>query len=219
MIVYGVGESGKDINVNNDFMIHIPYGYCYEVHSAVKEGDKIISITHPENEPSRYRDGRFFVSDDEDNDISVDLSLGGSAGMKEGNTEIDFPIEEKLSELSREAKNKTFSIGVSVGDYSDTINAGGDENNFHRTYRVIQDLPFIKAGYYTVGIAGITIYCVIIASPRNMYIGTVRFSDDNYIRNESVKRRTERGVFGELISVILPIRLCRCGRDDSIRAA
>ncbi|MBO4904463.1 MAG: hypothetical protein J5367_04500, partial [Lachnospiraceae bacterium] len=35
----------------------------------------------------------------------------------------------------------------------------------------------------------------------------------------TVKRHAERGAFGELISVILPLRLCGCGRDDVIRAA
>ena len=35
----------------------------------------------------------------------------------------------------------------------------------------------------------------------------------------TVKRRTESGASGELISMILSPRLCRCGRDDMILAA
>ncbi|MBP3265588.1 MAG: hypothetical protein J6L84_01435, partial [Clostridiales bacterium] len=45
------------------------------------------------------------------------------------------------------------------------------------------------------------------------------FDGKKYRWCSDVKRRTESGAFGELISVILPIRSCRCGGDDVIQAA
>ena len=31
MIVYGVSKNGQDVQVNDDFSIHLPYGYCYDI--------------------------------------------------------------------------------------------------------------------------------------------------------------------------------------------
>ena len=185
MVVRGVGVSGKDIKVNNDFVIHIPYGCCYEVEDSSKEGDKVLSIMRPETTPTRYKDGSFSISDETDFDVSLGFSLSGTVELKKGETEIDYPIEEKLKKLSKEAKNVSLDIGISVGDSSRTIRPGGGEDNFHRMYKVVKDAPYIKAGYSTMGIVGKTVYNIVVITPKHIYIcGAGRFADENYKRNE-----------------------------------
>lgn len=207
MITNGVGRTGKDIEVCDDFSIHVPYGWCYEVDNDAPEDESVLSLFRPESLPGRYKDGSFNISDETQCDGILHFSVQGNITVNEGAKSLDIGLEDRLKDMSKNAKNVGLNLNFNFGDSSTSNALGGDENNFHRMYKLVKEEPFLEAGYFTSGIMGKTIYNIIMITSHHMYTSTgIRFASDNHKKNEQV--------LDELLGSLIPLNVCESVEDD-----
>ena len=43
MLVKGVGRYGEEVKVADDFSVHIPYGWCYDVDEYASNGEPVFT--------------------------------------------------------------------------------------------------------------------------------------------------------------------------------
>lgn len=182
MIIRGVGTKGNDVNVIEDFSVHIPYGCCYDVDKNAVGLEPILSIIRPKSRPKGYKDGSFFISDETQCDGIFNFTSVGTVTVAPGASEIDFDILGTLKKHSSEAENTSLNFNI------DGLSLGSNHivgDSFRRTYKLVKDTPFLKAGYYTTGMLGKTMYNIILITSHHIYIAaSCRFATDNYKSNE-----------------------------------
>ena len=171
MIVYGVSKSGKDVRVNDDFSIHIPYGYCYDIGNKDAGDETALFLAKPAWQPAGYTSGAFSISDDTECDLTLSLKATHEVTVAPDAEELGIDFDQMLKELSKNADNHTMSMDVSLNGVSASTETFG-EGSFRRAHRMVVDEPFLKAGYFTLGILGRTAYSVVILTRHHMYSAT-----------------------------------------------
>lgn len=180
MLVNGVGREGKQIEVNNDFKITIPYGTFYVLYDKY-ESNNVALIARPEDIPYNYKDGMFNIPDKTkcNGMLTITPNMESNDNL-DGKISDIYNIDEMLKGLSKNSNNMSFNLNINGNSRS----FGNGE--FRRMYKVCVDNEYIKVGYYTMGIIGETVYVPIIFTSRFVYTGQFKFkfNSDDYISNE-----------------------------------
>jgi hypothetical protein len=204
MIVNGVGRNGKNVNVDDDFLIHIPYGWCYDIDENALEDEQVFMLFHPENMSNKYTDGRFDLEDDTNCEAILKFIHMSSIAIPEDATELDIDINKTLKQMSVNAKNTTINtiFGGIFGDEDDD-----NKDKFHRMYEVVKDNPFLKVGYFTSGLLGRTVYNVILITSHYVYTAMqIKFPEDNCDNNQKI--------LNEILSAIEPLNVKKYPKFD-----
>ena len=174
MIVKGVNEKGKRVEINDDFSVFIkkPLVYIDEF-----ENSNVITIIRPTEKLINYKDGKFSISEEVKINGNFNIiSTGSFSGVE--NLDDNFNLDEMLKKMSSESKNVSINFNIN----GNTRSLGKDE--FRRMYKVCVDEPNIKAGFYSMGIMGITVYVPIILTKHKAYSGQIKFANDDFEENE-----------------------------------
>lgn len=188
MFVYGVRQSGEDINVANDFSLHVPFGWCYDTDELNTGEEPALTLFQPETIPAEYQAGCFELNDDTDMNVQVAINRIGTVEVPDNEDAIDVDIEELLRQQSDQAKN--ISLLAALGALlSDADHTEDDEsiNDFHRMYKIIKDEPFLKVGYFTSGLYGKTVFNVLLFTSHHVYSAIqVKCLQDDFEKNEKL---------------------------------
>ena len=169
MLVNGVDREGKQIEVNNDFKITIPYGTFYVLYDKY-ESNNVALIARPEDIPYNYKDGMFNIPDKTkcNGMLTITLNMESNDNL-DGKISDIYNIEEMLEGMSKKSQN--IGLNLNINGHSSSLGDG----EFRRMYKVCIDNEYIKVGYYTMGIIGETVYVPVIFTSRFVYTGQFKF--------------------------------------------
>lgn len=183
MIVYGVNRGGKTIQVLGDFSIHIPYGYCYCINANAASDEPVLTVIKTAEQLSDYTDGVFFIPDGTDCEVLLPFKARYEVNVAADAKALDFDLDEFLRSASEAASNHTINMDFSFnGQNAGTKTLGAGD--FRRRYRLVNNTPFLKAGYFTCGVLGWTTYTAVMITHRHLYMATLRSSSMDYDRLE-----------------------------------
>lgn len=183
MIVYGVNRGGKTIQVLGDFSIHIPYGYCYCINENAASDEPVLTVIKTAARLSDYTDGVFFIPDGTDCEVILPFRAKYEMNVAADAKELDFDLDGFLRHASENADDYTSDMGFCFNGQSagtKTFGAG----DFRREYRLVNNTPFLKAGYFTSGLFGRTTYTTAMITRHYLYTATLRSSSMDYDRLE-----------------------------------
>ncbi len=179
MIVYGVNRGGKTIQVLGDFSIHIPYGYCYCIDENAASDASVLTVIKTAERLSDYTDGAFFIPDGTDCEVILPFRATHDVNVATDAKELDIDFEEFLRSTSETASNQTISMDFSFNGQSAGTKTLGS-GDFRRRYRLVNNAPLLKAGYFTSGILGRTTYTAVMITRHHLYMATLRSSSMDY---------------------------------------
>lgn len=183
MIVYGVNRGGKTIQVLGDFSIHIPYGYCYCINENAASDEPVLTVIKTAERLSDYTDGVFFIPDGTDCEVILPFRAKYEVNVAADAKEVDFDLDGFLRHASENASNHTINMDFSFnGQNAGTKTLGAGD--FRRRYRLVNNTPFLKAGYFTSGLFGRTTYTTAMITRHYLYMATLRSSSMDYDRLE-----------------------------------
>ena len=183
MIVYGVNRGGKTIQVLGDFSIHIPYGYCYCINENAASDEPVLTVIKTAERLSDYTDGVFFIPDGTDCEVILPFRAKYEVNVAADAKEVDFDLDGFLRHASENASNHTINMDFSFnGQNAGTKTLGAGD--FRRRYRLVNNTPFLKAGYFTSGLFGRTTYTTAMITRHYLYTATLRSSSMDYDRLE-----------------------------------
>lgn len=135
----GVTSDGKDILVNRDFGIHIPYGAGYDTADLTNESRSVLTIARFEELPPDYGAGTFDLRMDASKYdlLTFDVTHALSAESLGQMNLAGFLAQLKQSTDEQLAKAAVGSAG----------NATPGEN--YSVLKAVQDTPELKTGYIT----------------------------------------------------------------------
>ena len=193
MIVYGVNRGGKTVQVLGDFSIHIPYGYCYCIDENAASDASVLTVIKTAERLSDYTDGAFFIPDGTDCEVILPFRATHDVNVATDAKELDIDFEEFLRSTSETASNQTISMDFSFNGQSAGTKALGS-GDFRRRYRLVNNAPLLKAGYFTSGILGRTTYTAVMITRHHLYMATLRSSSMDYDRLEQDLEKLLSGV-------------------------
>lgn len=183
MIVYGVNRGGKTIQVLGDFSIHIPYGYCYCINENAASDEPVLTVIKTAEQLSDYTDGVFFIPDGTDCEVLLPFKARYEVNVAADAKALDFDLDEFLRSASETASNHTINMDFSFnGQNAGTKTLGAGD--FRRRYRLVNNAPFLKVGYFTCGVLGRTTYTAVMITHHHLYMATLRSSSMDYDRLE-----------------------------------
>lgn len=183
MIVYGVNRGGKTIHVLGDFSIHIPYGYCYCINENAASDEPVLTVIKTAERLSDYTDGVFFIPDGTDCEVILPFRAKYEVNVAADAKELDFDLDGFLRHASENADNYTIDMGFCFNGQSAGTKTFGS-GDFRREYRLVNNTPFLKAGYFTSGLFGRTTYTTALITRHYLYMATLRSSSMDYDRLE-----------------------------------
>ena len=140
-----------------DFSIHIPYGYCYCINENAASDEPVLTVIKTAARLSDYTDGVFFIPDGTDCEVILPFRAKYEMNVAADAKELDFDLDGFLRHASENADDYTSDMGFCFNGQSagtKTFGAG----DFRREYRLVNNTPFLKAGYFTSGLFGRTTY-------------------------------------------------------------
>lgn len=159
----GTNTDGKNVLVNRDFIIHIPYGAAYEVFDATGDQLTVLTVTRFDEMPVDYTDGNFTPREESIKSDVLSFTLTHALSIDSlGQMRFqDFLMKIKKSSDERHAK-------MAIGSAADA------ENDTYRILKVVQDTPGIKAGYVTSDLFVAVVYTVFIFTRNHVYQATMK---------------------------------------------
>lgn len=191
MVVNGVDKNGENIEFYDDFSLFIDYPLFYK--ESFEDNERVI-IFQTEDRITNYREGENVISDDIK--VSASFSIEKQTNLiinSEDDSLDDLDIETVMENLSSKSTNVTlnFSFNGSTQTFG--------EGSFRKMYKVVVDEKHIKAGYYSMGAMGKTIYIPIIVTTNGVYSGQIKCLSDNY--------RTNENWIDSILETIKPVKL------------
>ncbi len=105
MIVKGVGRNGKNVEVADDFSVHVPFEWCYDIDEYASGGNPVFTVFHLASRPNGYGEGSFDLDDETSCEVILKFNQIGTVTVAEDATEMDVDIENILKQQSDNAKN------------------------------------------------------------------------------------------------------------------
>ena len=182
MIVDSVGDTARRVSVFDDFSVMIPQGCCYDINECTQNQiDHVLTILGPAWKGEAYKEGVIAVSPDRGVSYLIELTRLDTAVLSDDADEVPYDIEEFVKTSSEDA------VEFRVDEESGELIKDNKSRNFRRMYKVVKDEPFLKAGFYTQGMMGETIFIIMIVTAHALYTsGAIRFGSDDVDENANI---------------------------------
>lgn len=162
VMFYGVPRSGKDIIVNDEIKVYVPYGYVYEVKGNDKDKEYDYHIKKPEKRPVGYKDGIINMPDN----FKWEFSFGiNHYSDLDSISAKNNPWTKKLSDTLKKISKGTEDSYDPYGGFLTGKMIIGHE----RIHKVVRENSKVKIGYFSHLTWGMLTYTGVIITPKNFY--------------------------------------------------
>lgn len=161
--MFGVTSDGKNVLVNRDFVIHIPYGAAYDADEASTDDLNVLTITRFDTLPVDYTDGPFQPRTGETKFDVLTFGVTHALGQ-DSLQQMDF--KDFLGTIKRSTDEQLAKAAVG------TVSADAT----YGVLKVVQNTPEIKAGYITNDLFVAANFMVFVFTKNHAYRGTLKIA-------------------------------------------
>lgn len=186
---YGVDVFGEEINVLDEFSIVVPYGWVYDIEKRIEKDEPAFMIGRPKRVPLNYKAGRFSMPDSTEFSELFVFKFRGEL-KHQNKAAINFMTEEDFKEILKNIVNDSGEVKLSINVGGKQYNCNTLKSNGLRNHGcVLKNDPFLKIGYFTMGMVGNLAYNIIIFTPRGYYQAYTMFDSNDNDKNEKLLKK------------------------------